>query len=740
MTWQFPLPRTHTGIPMGNGSTGLLIWGELNRLKITLGRADLWDHRGGMQWTERQNFADIRARLEADDEVGLRAIFKTDTEGVSGQPHRPSVLPIGRVDILLPEGSKLEQGILYLRDGMAKVKYVRAGRSYVISLVLSMASQEFILCMPPDEEFQPLSVPAWEYLGEYLSSISFAPPVMLESQPLSGWIQELPADPAIGVGFRKKHGIMYVLNARAANAAELKDQLSAGLDTLENGGTALAEAVKTWWTKFWDKCPDISIPNPVLDELLSLGLYKFASLTNPSGTAATLQGPWIEEYRMPPWSSDYHFNINVQMCYSPALKAGCAEHLMPLFDLVWSWRDQLRANARHFVGIDDGYMLPHAVDDRCVCMGSFWTGTIDHACAAWVGMMMYDYVLYTGDREFMRERAYPFMKGVMRVFEEMMERDGDGGLTLPVSVSPEYRGADMNAWGADASFQLAAIRRLAENLENAAAMLRETPSPSWRDILDKLPSYALDGEPGQEQIALWKGTILEESHRHHSHLAGICPFDSIDIGDPVHAGIVRRSVRRWVEMGMGKWSGWCIPWASALHSRLDNGGMAELLLEILNKVFMNEGRGSLHDSMFSGFTLIGGRELPGESEYLENRLQPDREKIDVMQLDAAMGAVNAIQDMLAHSRRGVIHVFPGIPAAWRNVSFRNMPCEGGFLIDAEIRDSILQPLRITSRRGGTMRLASPWKNVRVNGADAEHSGMVLSLTLKPGGVAVISPE
>jgi hypothetical protein len=72
--------------------------------------------------------------------------------------------------------------------------------------------------------------------------------------------------------------------------------------------------------------------------------------------------------------------------------------------MIWSWRETLRQNARYFVGIDD-VMLPHAVDDRCVIIGCFWSGTIDHGCTAWVGKMMYDYWRYSGDREFLRNIA-----------------------------------------------------------------------------------------------------------------------------------------------------------------------------------------------------------------------------------------------------------------------------------------------------------------------------------------------
>src|SRR5207249_9395004 len=92
--------------------------------------------------------------------------------------------------------------------------------------------------------------------------------------------------------------------------------------------------------------------------LYHYGMYKFAGLTHPRGVAATLQGPWIEEYQMPPWASDYHFNINVQMCYWPAYQGNRLPHLRPIFDLVWSWRDKLRDNAKKF---EDGTEMREAI-------------------------------------------------------------------------------------------------------------------------------------------------------------------------------------------------------------------------------------------------------------------------------------------------------------------------------------------------------------------------------------------
>ncbi len=738
-SWKFPLPRTHTGMPLGNATTGLLVWGEGNHLKITISRADLWDNRGGMNWTEKQNFKDIRKCLEAYDDPGIQALFKTDTEDIPGQPGRPSVIPVGRLDLMLPDSSKLKTGIINLKTGMAAISYNRNGKTFELRISLTIESQAFKIEADELDRIEMKSVPSWEFLDEYFTSISMKPPIMLNDSNLFGWIQELPVNDGVCVACRKTTHSILAVTERAADTSTMQNQAAKALDQLENGGMdkAIAET-EIWWKQYWNDIPVVEIPSPTLELLYSLGLYKFACFTNPSGTPATLQGPWIEEYDMPPWSSDYHFNINVQMCYWPAYKANRLSHLRPMFDMVWSWRDKLRSNAKLFVGIDDGFMLPHAVDDKCTCMGSFWSGSIDHACAAWIAQMMFQYVQYTADTDFLKNVAFPFMKGTMRVFEEMLEHNADGSYTLPISVSPEYRGSQINSWGRNASFQLAAIHRLCEDLISAAPLVNEEPSPVWTDINANLPRYTVVEHGGKPQIGLWEELVLEESHRHHSHLGSICPFDTIDLFAPENREIVSNSILHWITMGTGQWSGWCVPWASMLYSRMHNGDMAEMLLENLSKVFMNKGYGTLHDCEFPGFTAMGAADPLSNSPDINTERGNER-----MQMDAGMGAIVAVQDMLIHSRRGVIHIFPGKPSRWDNAKFSKMPCEGGFLVSAEIIDEELQPVKIVSRLGGTLKLGNPWigKDVKVSmsGQEFVSSSKVIKLDLPRNTECVITP-
>ena len=103
-TWPFPLPRTHTGVPLGNGRLGALVWGGGRTLKITFGRADLWDHRGGKSWTPEMNYPHLYQLLQDGNEPEIRRIFSEEA-ALPGQPRRSTVLPVGRVELRLPEGA-----------------------------------------------------------------------------------------------------------------------------------------------------------------------------------------------------------------------------------------------------------------------------------------------------------------------------------------------------------------------------------------------------------------------------------------------------------------------------------------------------------------------------------------------------------------------------------------------------------------------------------------------------------
>lgn len=686
-----------------------MVWGD-DALHLTVSRAGFWDRRGGNPFASVATYTQVRALLEAGDAAGLRALFSR-AAGVPGQPDRPQQYGGGRLAFVFPDGLRPVAARLRLRDAAVEVDLATApGAAVAHTLRLHQARGREVawLQFPAGTDLATRTtvrnVPTWDYIHERLAPIGIEPPRRWNETDRGGWCQTLPADPALAVAWERRGDTFFIATALGPHAEPEARALAGTADSAK-----LGRAARAWWTRYRAAVPRVHLPDPVLQEILDYGLVQQAGLTPPDGVAATLQGPWMEETRVPPWSNDYHFNINVELVYGPAFPTNRLAHLRPLWAMLRAWLPTMRATGEAFFGRPGALMLPHAVDDRCQVVGTFWSGTIDHACTAWVALLAWEHHRYEPDAALVRDLAWPLLQGAFEGFAAMLEEidDGSGGRrwSLPVSVSPEYGASDLaRCWGRDASFQLAALHAVLRALPQAAAVVDAPIDPRWADIAQRLPPYTTAPVPGgsaeARRIALWTGQDLAESHRHHSHLAALHPFGTVDPLDPAHRAIVAASLHHWAAMGAGRWTGWCTTWASMLCSRCGLLDAAVYWLHHYRLVFANEGRGPLHNAAFAGVSAIDDGAL-GQPDFAR---PPGFERHEIMQMDAAMGALTAICALLVQDRGDRLHVVDRRPAQWRDVEFDGIRMPGAFLVGATVRHGRLVEVRVTSLAGYPLRI------------------------------------
>ena len=685
----FPLPRTHCGIAMGNGNFGALVWGVEN-LCVTVNRADHWDHRGGELIVPGPTYKGLVEVSHTQDsgEALARAIPR---ESFHPEVFKPQRLPVGRFEFSFAEGVRPVSGILQLHTGTVTITL-----SDGCNLQLDLSLREPVLLLR-DPEHAVASVtprPAWDFpqAHDWLQNYGFAPPQRIEN----GWVQPCPADPALACLCRK-HLDGYVVCLSIGETCE--GAINEGERTI--GGLAAQEMLahnEGWWGAYWADAPQVDLPDAWFNRFYTYALYKFAAATHPGGCACALQGPWQEEYKRAEWSGDYHFNVNVQQIYTLAFATGKTAHLLPLFDMIESapFQEALRHNARVMFGIEDGLWFTHALDDRGMQCGWLIPGSVlDPACGAWTTQLYWEYYRHTGDEAFLRERAFPFMRGIMRGYEMMLE-EYEGRLSIPLAISAEYGCSNPEAGeaGRDPSYQLAAAHMLADYLLAAARILGSAPEPIWLDIKKRLPEFTTvsakaDAGSREERIGIWQGQDLEVCHRHHSHLACLYPFQTLCAPTPQQAEIIDNTIDHWILQGMGQWSEWGMPWAAILYSRLGLSEAPHILLNIWKEVFVNEGLATVY--------------LPRSRGIIAHRrhdLTKPKESNEFIQLDGTMGAATALLEMLVHQHGDTVRIFRGIPQKWREVSFRNVRLPGGFLVSAVRGGSV----SITATRGGDIKV------------------------------------
>jgi alpha-L-fucosidase 2 len=747
LTWQFPLPRPHTGVLLGNGTQGIMVWGGGRTLHFTISRTGFWDHRGGVDFNTKITYADLKAKLQSGDKAAIDAAFAAPKLEKPSLGH-PQQLGGGRLDMTLPEGWVVLYGNLFTDRGLLQL-IVRDPQqvSHVMNVRQAASLEVTELEIPKDlrGKLNFKLIPHYTFVAEALRAASIEEPqwVLKDNNGKGAFIQPLPEDDPLLVGYdlvNEQH--LYIQTSNLYyNRKTRRFDYPAMQALLDRAPSAVASA-DTFWRSYYNVVPRIALPDPLLQEIIDYGLYKQACATSPNGLACTLQGPFMEDYQLPPWSNDYHFNINVQMIYTPALATNRLANFRPLWKMIGGWMPQLQKNGEAFFGRKGALMLPHAVDDRCHVVGTFWTGTVDHACTAWMAMMAwqnYRYGLEQPDApQLLSQTAWPLLNGAFEgyfaMLEEVSTSNGVKKYSLPVSVSPEYRGADMNAWGRDASFQLAALHRICRILPQAAAALGKPVDPRWADVDKRLPAYTTfsgkfvdEWNQSNERIALWEGMDLIESHRHHSHLGGVYPFATINLNDPAERELVDNTLQAWRYKGAGGWAGWSVPWASTILSRMGQTDAAIKWLHYWKENYTNEGRGTLSNANTNGTSLLGSPDWELEKQNRE-----------VMQLDAGFGALNAVLELLVQSRDDGIYVLPNRPRTWQNLSFDDVRTDGSFLIGATVKEGTVTEVRVKSLAGGKLTLIHPFgKKVSVNGQPLESEQLVRDC--KPGEVLLLKP-
>lgn len=424
------------------------------------------------------------------------------------------------------------------------------------------------------------------------------------------------------------------------------------------------------------------------DDLAALvfhyGRYLMIASSRPGSQPATLQGLWNDQIA-PPWGSKYTININTEMNYWLAEPCGLSECHEPLFDALEELAKTGAEIARVHYGAP-GWVLHHNFDRW---RGAAPINAANHGIwptgGAWLCQHLWLHYLYTGDETFLREVAYPVMRGSAEFFTEYLVGDprrNDGSFISGPSNSPEQGGLVM---GPTMDHQI--IRELFANTAKAAETLGV--DSEFREHLTEMRSQIAPNQIGRlGQLQEWLEDVdkPDNKHRHVSHLWGLHPGSEITPETPQFF----KAARKTLEMRGDGGTGWSRAWKVNFWARLRDGDHALSVLEGLMTLTRspktkNRG-GGLYTNLFDAHPPF--------------------------QIDGNFGATSGMIEMLLQSHRhtaeGVrlIELLPALPSAWDSGKFAGLKTRDGFQIDAEWRDGKLQSCRVTSLLGKPAMLVS----------------------------------
>ena len=532
------IDRWDEGIPLGNGELGALVFGSAKKLTVSLDRGDIWDKSGSPENTPGFCYANLIKWAKSGNR---KAIYKTFD--LPYQRPTPTKLPCGRLELIVQDdgGSQdccfaldLKTAVCTFTNGDFRLAaFVHAAQGVGMlktegaPVIIHLVRPKFGKRTKYSAFFERFSRRA--AVSNKLKNVKYPAPVLkqllVRDVRVQFFVQPLNDGSAFGVAVgerRTAYGqefAFYAYGTRGETPIEniLTEKV---VEALRKGYDALFPSHRAWW-RAYNARSEICVPDDYIQSRYNMGNYLLGSASRKGNFPMPLQGLWTacDDQYLPPWKGDYHHDLNTELTYLSFLKANRLEQGECFLDYLASLTERGRDFARDFYDAD-GICLPAVMDIDGYALGGWPMYSLSPTNQLWLCQSFERCYAYTGDVEFLRKTAYPFIEQSARCILSLLQEDAEGFYVLPISSSPEIHDNTQKSFlTPNSNYDQALLLYTFSSLAQLAGVLGKADDRRlWEATLQKLRPLAVNAA---HVLRLSPDEDLQESHRHQSHAMAI---------------------------------------------------------------------------------------------------------------------------------------------------------------------------------------------------------------------------
>jgi len=484
------------------------------------------------------------------------------------------------------------------------------------------------------------------------------------------------------------------------------------------------------WSSYWNKSA-VQLDDDFLEKIWYRNLYFFNCATRPEATCPGLFANWSYNDIGTAWHGDYHMNYNTQQPFWLCFSSNHLEKNLAYVNLIDSLMPVSRLWAKEYYELPGAY-FPHSAYPVAMTMNPYpipdWGWEVSET--PWAVQGLWWHYLYSGDKTFLKDRAYPPLKAAVEFLVAYMQRPEahgaprwkDDKFHIFPSVPPELYGLRPGfKYNYDSSVDLSLTKFAFHAFKKTTKLLATGKA-------DKKLLAAID-----QILAAFPDYPTAQSAQYGKILVSV-PEE--------HDQVVYNVPNALFTVFPGEDHG--------LHSNQE-------ILDVLDNTYKNQQNEGGNDLVFINFQAarIGQLDLEAFKRQINYCLLPNGTATDMVmqtggrygdQTDFAYMAKMGIwfenfslpavlNECLLQSYNGTIRLFPNWPKN-KDAAFNQLRAAGAFLISATQKDGEVISLEVLSEKGQELHIMLPWEQSELLSTEGTKklSGSSQRIATRPGEV------